>query len=206
MKIGEASCCPPKENEKKGLWQGIVFGLLPHSFCLAFLVLSVVGAVAATTFLRKLLLTPFFFQILIGLSFAMATISAAVYLKRGGLLSVKGIVKKWQYLLGLYGTTIGVNLLMFLVIFPLLTNISLTKRWPGVLSQRADTSSLILQVEIPCSGHAPLIIDELGKSEGISEVKFIFPDQFQMNYDFSQTSQEQILNLEIFKTFKAKMI
>jgi len=204
--MNEASCCSPKGNERKGLWQGIVFGLLPHSFCLAFLVLSVVGAVAATTFLRKLLLTPFFFQTLIGLSFAMATISAVIYLKRGGLLSFKGIVKKWQYLLGLYGTTIGVNLLMFLVIFPLLTNISLTKRWPGVLSQKAGTASLILKVEIPCSGHAPLIIDELGESEGISGVEFISPDQFRINYDLSLTSQEQILNLEIFKTFKVKMI
>jgi hypothetical protein len=62
-----------------------------------------------------------------------------------------------------------------------------------------------LKVDIPCPGHAPLIIGELQKI-GVSGVKFSFPNLFDMSFDSSNVSKEQILGLEIFKTYKASVV
>lgn len=89
--MSDKDCCQPsKENEKFGGIKGILYGLLPHTFCIAFVVASIIGATAATAFFKKFLLLPYFFEILVGLSLVFATLSAVFYLKRNSLFSVGG--------------------------------------------------------------------------------------------------------------------
>jgi len=153
------SCCQnSRQDQKKGFWSGLLYGLVPHTFCIAFIVLSVIGATTATVFLRRLLILPYFFEILIVLSLVFATLSAVFYLKRLGFLSFTGIKKKWRYLAILYGTTIVINLLFFMVIFPKLANFNSIKSQPKVLSQKMMALPVTLSVDIPCPGHATLII------------------------------------------------
>ncbi len=204
-------CCKKeniKEEKKKGIAKGILYGLLPHTFCIAFILFSIIGATTATTLLKPILLNRYFFYILIGISFVFATISAAIYLKRNKNLSIAGAKNSWRYLSLLYGITIAVNLIFFLVVFPLTANLNFKKlREPITASaQNVQFSSLTLEVSIPCSGHATLITGELKKISGVEEVKFRFPDFFDVKYDPSQTSQEKILSLEVFKTYPAKII
>ncbi len=198
------ACCQ-EEKKTSGFWPGVLYGILPHSFCLAFIVFSVLGATLLTGLMRQALLIPYFFQILLLISLFSATISAVIYLKRSNLSLRKGIKEKWGYLLTLYGTTIAVNLLLFMVIFPLVANMKSSQSRGTVLSQSTQ-SKISLEVAIPCPGHAPLIIDELGKTEGISWVEFKFPNLFEVNFDSRRISPEEILNLEIFKTFKARSL
>lgn len=193
------SCCQKSLPAGR---QGILYGILPHSFCIAFIVFSVIGATAATTIFKSLLLLPYFFQILIGISFLFATISAAIYLKRLNMLNIQGIKGKWRYLSILFGTTIAVNLFFFLVVFPLLSNIKTVKN----INAGESLNRITLSAKIPCSGHAPLVVDELGKEKGISGVKFEFPANFTITYDPKKTTPEEILSAEIFKTFKARLI
>lgn len=195
----------PEKEQAKGFWSGLLYGLIPHSFCIAFIVLSIVGATTATVFVGKILLIPYLFQILITISLVFATLSAVIYLKRLNLLSLTGIKKKWRYLSTLYGATILISLLFFLVIFPNLANLNFSKNQPSVLSQNTAFSSVTLAVDIPCSGHAPLINGEVRKLAGVQEVNFKMPNLFTVTYDPKQTSPEQILQLEIFKSFKAKI-
>jgi len=195
----------PEKEQAKGFWSGLLYGLIPHSFCIAFIVLSIIGATAATVFLRKLLLVPYLFQILIAVSLVFATLSAVVYLKRLGLLSLEGMKRKWRYLLTLYGATVLINLLFFLVVFPNLANLNFSKNQPSVLSQNTAFSSVTLAVDIPCSGHAPLINGEVRKVPGVQNVTFKLPNLFEITYNSQETSPEQILQLEIFKNFKAKI-
>ena len=105
-------CCTNKTEERKGgFLKGLGYGLMPHIFCIAFVVFTVLGSTVATTLLRPLMLNSYFFYLLIALSFAFATISAIIYLKRDGTLSFMGMKRKWKYLTILYGTTVSVNLL-----------------------------------------------------------------------------------------------
>ena len=198
------SCCQPsKENEKLRGIRGILYGLLPHTFCLAFVIASIIGATVATAFFKKLLLLPNFFEILVGLSLVFATLSAVFYLKRNSLFSVKGVKSKWKYLSILYGTTILVNLLFFSVIFPRVANLSYGRSI--ILSQTGNVSQVTIQVQIPCSGHAPLIIDELKKLPGIGEIKFQMPNQFTVGYDSSKTNPGEIISAEIFQSYPATL-
>lgn len=183
---------------------GLLYGLLPHTFCIAFIVFSVLGVTVATSIFKKLLMVPYFFQVLVLLSFIFATISAAIYLKRSGCLSTEGIKGKWKYLTILYGTTIGINLLLFLVVFPLTTNLNSRVDGATVLG-RQTSSKVVLKVAIPCSGHASLITDELKKVPGVIEVKFGLPNYFTVDYDANQVKVERFLNLEIFKTYKVEL-
>jgi copper chaperone CopZ len=64
-------------------------------------------------------------------------------------------------------------------------------------------ASLSLKVEIPCTGHALLITDELKKDNGVKNVQFSAPNTFNVQYDKNQTSAEKIESMEIFKTYKA---
>ena len=203
--MNENSCCQPIKSKKpSGLVSGLLYGLLPHTFCIAFVIFSVVGATVATTIFRKILLVPYFFQILVTLSFIFATISAVLYLKRNKSLSSEGIKTNWRYLAILYGTTVGINLLFFLVIFPLATNFNSKVSQPVVIASQ-NYSTAVLKVAIPCSGHAPLITDELKKIRGVLEVKFGLPNYFTVNYDANQVKIENLLGLEIFKTYKAEL-
>jgi copper chaperone CopZ len=67
-------------------------------------------------------------------------------------------------------------------------------------------ATLTIKVDIPCSGHAPLITTELYKLNGIKNVKFTPANQFTVSYDPSVTTKDGILSLGIFKTYPAKDI
>lgn len=195
----ENNCCASDKKENKGILRGILLGILPHSFCIGFIVFSVIGVASAAAIFKKMMVVPYFLQILTLFSFIMATISAIFYLKKNDCLCLKGIKNKWKYLLVLYGVTIFTNLFMFSYVLPALANASFKNPGPLVAQNLANLS---LKVEIPCSGHAPLIMDELKKDGGVKNINFENPDIFQISYDPSQTSKEKIESLDIFKTYK----
>ncbi len=203
-----------KINERKknrGFLQGLVYGLVPHIGCMAFIISSVLGVTVATEFFKPLLMNPYFFHILFLLSFVFATISSAIYLRKNGLLSLAGIKRKKKYLLTMYGSTTGINLLLFMVIFPLLANVtppSITGAAIGIGTDLYSTnlSSITLQVDIPCPGHAPLISGELRTIKGVQGVQFSFPNIFDVKYDSTKTSKQKILSLDVFNTYKATVI
>lgn len=201
-------------DSKTSLKQGIIMGLMPHIGCIGFIAASVLGATVAAEFFKPLLMNPWFFHILVLISLAFATISAAFYLNRNGVLSWEGIKRKKAYLTTMYGSTLGVNLLLFLVVFPLTANLD-----TGVFQSSAGNialasagnnaqklSVLTLQVDIPCSGHATLISGELKKINSVSGVKFSFPNTFDVAFDATKTSKEEILSLGVFKTYKATLV
>lgn len=64
-------------------------------------------------------------------------------------------------------------------------------------------SKLTLNVNIPCSGHASLIIYEIKKLGGVNDVKFIGSGKFDVYYDPAKTSEQKILALDIFKEYPA---
>jgi hypothetical protein len=201
MKNNSKACChtPKKSSSIK---RGILYGLLPHSFCIAFAVFSILGVVGITSFFRNLLLTPNFFQILIGISIILALWSAIIYLYQCKCLSIEGIKKNIRYLSVLILSVVSVNLLLYLVVFPLTANINLRAKENINIVGQSNLSKITLKVLVPCSGHAPLIIDEVRKIKGVIDVKFRFPNLFDVTYS-KEVTEDQILNSEIFKSFKA---
>ena len=225
------NCCSKKNEKRKreGFLSGLIYGLVPHIGCIAFIVFSVLGVTTATALFKPLLLNPYFFYILIAISLVFSTFSAIFYFKQQGFISFNrisdgleisflpsGLKRKWKYLSILYGTTISINLLLFMIIFPIAANVgsgaSLTASLLGAFGggeelQLSDSASLItLQVAIPCPGHAPLITGELKKINGVKDVKFRFPNLFDVNYDLGPTTKEEILSLNVFNTYKATVI
>lgn len=202
-------CCPRPNKEKKGFLAGLTYGLIPHLGCIAFVVLSLIGATTATAFITPLILKTWFFYILIAISFGFATLSASIFLKKNNSLSWSGIKHKKNYLGILYGTTLLVNCLFFLIIFPYLANINLSGNSPSSITGAiaADKlQELNLAVSIPCSGHASLISGELYKIDGISNVRYQLPNIFKIQFDLTKTNQEEILSQTIFQEFPAKII
>jgi len=196
-------CCQPAKKSE-GIVQGIIYGLIPHIGCIAFIFFTIFGVTAATAFFRPLLMSRYFFYILIVFSFVMALISSIIYLYRKKLLSWAGVQKKKKYLGVMFGTTMGVNLLLFLVIFPMLANTGgLTGAATGVFSSDAQ---LTLEVDIPCPGHAPLITGVLKEINGVESVQFDFPNKFSVGYNPDETSEEVILSLTVFSEYPAKII
>lgn len=223
-------CCNQKNKQeagqkKNGFWKGLVYGLIPHIGCIAFIVFSILGTTTAAALFKPLLLNPYFFHILAALSFVFATISAFFYFKKQGFIALKkaerepgvnyfktGLKRKWKYLALLYGATIGINLLLFMIIFPIAANVSAGAPLTAAISSffganqeslLFDSESLIsLQVDIPCPGHAPLIINELKQINGVENVNFKFPNLFDVGYDSEKTSTEQILSLKVFETYQ----
>jgi uncharacterized membrane protein YeaQ/YmgE (transglycosylase-associated protein family) len=226
-------CCETgkdsEERKPNGLLEGIIYGLIPHTGCIAFVLFAIVGATAMSALFQPLLMNRNLFYGLILLSFAFATLSATIYLNKRGLLSAQGIARAKGYLSVLYGTTIGVNLLFFFVIFPILANAipapsasvsaaaslcplnatsecqipATAQPQPAV---QTTPSTLTIRVDIPCSGHAPLIESELYKLNGVKNVKFTPANQFAVSYDSTVTTKDGILNLGIFKTYPATEI
>lgn len=196
------------QTKKTSMKQGIVYGLVPHIGCIAFIIGSVLGVTVLTQFFRPLLLNPYFFDYLVALSLGFATLSSVLYLRRNGLLSTAGAKRKWKYLSTMYGSTIGINLLLFLVIFPLLANVSFATPTGDLLalSSNGNLASLKLQVDIPCSGHATLISGDLKAIDGVVGVQFGLPNIFEVSYDPSKTSEQQIIALDVFKTYKATVL
>jgi hypothetical protein len=195
------SCCQEMQNKKsRGILSGVLFGLIPHSFCLAFILFSIIGAAAFTAFFRKFLLVPNFFYFLIFFSFLLATVSSFFYLRKNRCLCVSGIKSSWKYISVLYCSTILVNLLMFFVILPRLANINISK------ASENNLSKLSINVQIPCPGHAPLIMDEIKKNSDVQNVIFKMPNDFEIDYDSEKTSPEKIIGLDIFKTYQATIL
>lgn len=180
--------------------KGFIYGILPHSFCIAFIIVSIIGATALISFLKPFMLNSYFFYLLILLTLVLATISAVIYLKRGQNLSIKGIKDNKKYLSILYSSVVGINLLLFLVIFPFVANYSFSTS--GNYSG-SNVTSKVISVDIPCSGHAPLIISELKKEDGITNVKYAPFNKFTVEFDLDKTSLERILSLQIFNSFRA---
>ncbi|MBW2966534.1 hypothetical protein KY342_05510 [Candidatus Woesearchaeota archaeon] len=194
------SCCQTNnKKESKGLLSGLIYGLIPHTGCFAFIIFTILGVTTLTSFFKPLLLNAYFFYILIGLSFVFATISAMIYLRKHDLFHFHGIKRKWKYLSVLYGTTISINLLLFMIIFPITANMTIASP-TGAITQGLE--EITLKVKIPCPGHAPLISEELKTINGIQSIQFRFPNYFDVSYN-KTTSQKEILSLDVFNTYPA---
>jgi copper chaperone CopZ len=211
-KQAELSCCGAKPREKpKSFWQGIAYGLIPHIGCIAFIIGSILGVTVLMQFFKPLLMNRNFFYILILISLMFATISSMVYLNKNGFLSWTGIRRKWKYLATMYGSTIGINLVLFMLIFPLLANVSVVSAEPtgnviGAIGDSSNLASIKLKVDIPCPGHAPLISNELKTINGVAGIQFSFPNNFDVTYDPAKTSKQEILSLDVFNEYKASVL
>jgi copper chaperone CopZ len=220
------------DKKSMSLKEGLIYGLVPHIGCIGFIVGSVLGVTVAVEFFKPLLWNPWFFHILILIALGFATISSVFYLRKNSVLSWKGVKRKKKYLATMYGATVGINLVLFIFIFPLLANLDTGSfaNGPGGLNNTTplvagptgavvladpDTTTplagnadslLTLQVEIPCPGHAPLITGELKTIEGVTGVRFNFPNYFDVAFDSSQTSKEEILALEVFEPYPAEVV
>ncbi|MBU7023039.1 MAG: cation transporter [Theionarchaea archaeon] len=201
------SAAEPGDGGRNGLTQGILYGLLPHTGCIAFIAASVIGATAAMNLFRPLLMNPYFFHFLVVLSLGFATGSSTIYLKRNELLSFSGMRRKWKYLSVMYSSTVGVNILFFMLLFPLLANASATSvRGIGLESDTSALSFVRLSVDIPCPGHAPLISEELRSLPGVVAIQFGFPHYFDVRYDASRTTLGELLSLEVFRVYEATVV
>jgi hypothetical protein len=187
-------------KKEKG-YKGIFYGIVPHIGCILFILAAILGSTALLQLFKPILMNKNIFYYLIGISLLFATLSSLFYLKKNNKLSISGIKSKRKYLITMYGLTIGTNLIFFFFIFPLTANIG------GVSAHEvADLSLLKIKVNIPCSGHTPLITNEIKTIKGVNGTKFIMPNTFEVYYDSSKTSEKQILSLEIFKRYPAKII
>jgi len=194
-------CCSDDDKGKKGWLQGLIYGLLPHTGCFAFIIGSILGATVLMNFAKPLLMNQYFFHYLIGISLGFATLSAALYLRKHNKLTLSGSKTEWKYLTTLYGSTVVINLLLFMVIFPLLANVSIDSPTGAVI---AGDVSMRLKVNIPCPGHAPLVSEELKTLDGIKQIQFSYPNYFDIVYDTSKVSKNEILNLPVFRSFSAR--
>ena len=208
------NCCKSEKKEKKGrgVLSGLFYGLVAHSFCILFIILTVLGVTTLTTALRPVFMSSYFFHILVFTAIVFATISALVYLKKNNQLSFSGIKEKRNYLFILYGTTIAVNLILFIFIFPITANISGGASLTGAVmssfkntdmgSPDEDEALLTIEVDIPCSGHAYLVFSDFENFSGIKNINFRFPDVFDITYDPSITTIEEILSVDVLTEYK----
>jgi hypothetical protein len=197
------SCCQPKNNKdkKKGILQGIAFGMIPHAGCILFILASVLGLTVAASLFRPLLAKSYFFYGMIALSLVFASFSAFLYLrKQGGLKTAKD---HKGYLAILYGSTIAISALLYFVVFPLVASATLGSASAIPLE---GTSSITLKVAIPCEGHATLISEGLKSIAGVEDVEYSPVSTFKVYYDLSKTSKEKILALDLFKEYKATVL
>ncbi|MCL5018448.1 MAG: heavy-metal-associated domain-containing protein [Candidatus Pacearchaeota archaeon] len=192
-------CCKKKENDGK-VAKGIFYGIIPHIGCILFVIASILGSTVLMQFFKPLLMDKNIFYYMIAISLGFATLSSVLYLRKNKMLSLEGVKKKKKYLMTMYGLTVGINLLFFFFIFPLTANI-------GVTGEVITGNSLLkISVAIPCSGHASLISGELKSLEGVSSVEFSLPNKFAVNYDSARVSKGEILALEVFKKYPAKVL
>lgn len=194
-------CIEPKPHLKGGLLSGIIYGLIPHSFCLAFALFSMIGAVTTSLFLKNILLIPNIFSYLVAVSIILATVSIFFYLKKTDCLCKSGIKSNWKYIAIVYITTVIVNMFFFYSVIPALANLGNNSN----ISQ-TNASEILLRVGIPCTGHSFLIIDELTKISGVYDATFSAPDIFKVTYNTDLVSIDKISSLEIFKSFKMTII
>lgn len=171
--------------------KGLIYALIPHAGCIAFIISSILGTTLLTQLFKPLLMNKNFFNYLLIISFLLATITSYFYLKKNKTT----IREEWKYLTITYSTTIGVNLLLFLIIFPALANIG--------YQELPNNALLYLKVNIPCSGHAALIASELKTINGVNAVKYDLPNKFLISYDQLKTTKERILSLPVFIEYAA---
>lgn len=192
------SCCKPKKDYKgKNPLKGILYGILPHTGCILFIVAAVLGATALMQFFKPILMNKNIFYYLILISILFATASSYFYLKKNKALSKKGIKAKKGYLITMYSTTVGINILLFFLIFPLTANIS------GASIDTTGLDSLSMEVKIPCPGHAPLITSELESINGVEKITYSFPNKFEVFYNSEITDSNEMISLDVFKEYPA---
>lgn len=190
--------------KNKNVLQGIVYGLIPHIGCIMFVFAAIIGATALIQLFKPILMNKNIFYYLILISLGFATLSSFFYLKKNKKLSWSGIKDKKRYLLIMYLSVVGINILLFFFIFPFLANLGNN----GVVSALDDNSTSFFEItsKIPCPGHAPLISDEVKTMEGVKAVEYSFPNNFKIYYNPSLTSKQEILQLGIFEEFPAEVI
>jgi hypothetical protein len=199
-------CCASSGNsgdsKKKTILTGLMYGTIPHIGCIMFIIGAVLGVTVLMQFFKPLLMNRYFFHYLIGISVGFATLSSYFYLKKQNSLSLSGIKKRRGYLYVMYGSTIGINIVLFFFIFPYLANVT------GNVSALTleESAYMKISVDIPCPGHAPLISSELATIEGVEGSKFSFPNDFEVYYDSSLTNPGEILSLEVFEEYAATVL
>ncbi|MBT4175094.1 hypothetical protein HOC80_00530 [archaeon] len=65
---------------------------------------------------------------------------------------------------------------------------------------------LTLEVDIPCPGHASLITQELYTINGVIDVKYSSPNIYDITYDSTVTSEEEIQSLDVFNEYPCQEI
>lgn len=190
--------------KNKNILQGIAYGLIPHIGCIMFVFAAIIGATALIQLFKPILMNKNIFYYLILISLGFATLSSFFYLKKNKKLSWSGIKDKRKYLIIMYSSVVGTNILLFFFIFPFLANLGNS----GVVSALDDNSTSFFEItsKIPCPGHAPLISDEVKTMEGVKAVEYSFPNNFKIYYNPSLTSKQEILQLGIFEEFPAEVI
>jgi len=197
-------CCQPKKEYKgDNPLMGLAYGIIPHTGCILFIIAAILGSTLLLGFFKPLLMNRNIFYYLILISIGFATISSFFYLRKHRCLSAKGIKSKKAYLSIMYGSTIGINLILFFLIFPFLANID------SVSAEQANNQGLSLleiSVDIPCPGHAPLITNEVKTIQGVEGSKFTFPNDFKVYYNPKITNKNEILNLKVFNEYPATIL
>jgi len=194
-------CCKPKA--RKGL-VGVLYGLIPHAGCIAFIISSMLGLTFAASIFRPLLASSILFYAMITMSLFFAMITAFIYMKKD--ISFQNIKNHKGYLGILFGTTIGVSLILYFLIFPAIAAASNSSAITSSNSSIQGLSTITLNVAIPCEGHVPLITGDLKTLSGVNDVKYTGNFNFVVYYDSSKISKQDILNLAIFKEYKAKEV
>jgi hypothetical protein len=192
----ETDCCSTNTEARSGAWRGFLFGLIPHTVCLSFLVFSVLGATGAMVVAKELLMVPHLFVWVFLSSSGFAAVASLLYLRKTKMLSWRGAASKWKYLASVFVATIATNLFFIQILFPAAVNLQRPTE-----AMAADLAEVTLVAEIPCTGHAALIIDEVKNDPGVADVLFRSPGVFVIRFDAAATSPEQIRNLEIFQAF-----
>ncbi len=200
------TCCNSNNKKSKGWLQGLIYGTIPHIGCIAFIIASIFGVTVLMQFFKPILMNRYFFHALIGISLLFATLSSTLYLRKNNQLSLNGIKQRWKYITGMYASTIGINLIFFMIIFPLLANVSIGTPTGAAVADIEELSSMSISVDIPCPGHAPLITNELKTIEGVIDIEFSFPNDFNIQYDSTKTTKEEMLSLDIFNTYLATVL
>lgn len=187
---------------RSGVIRGLAFGLIPHLFCILFIIFSIIGATIATTFTQKILLMPNLFPALVIISIVFATIASIFHLRIGECKCDEEVKGRKRFVLAMFVATLIANVTMMYVIFP-----AIAKTRNNNITIESSLSVITVKVAIPCTGHAPLIINEIGTLPGIVRVDFDSPDIFQITYDPQTANIDQIVALNVFETFQiAKII
>lgn len=193
-------CCrSKKEYHGKNLFKAISYALIPHIGCILFIIASIFGTTVLMQYFKPLLMSRNIFYYLILASVSFATMSSFFYLKKNNSLSFDGLKKKKGYLSVMYGTTVGINILLFFFIFPFFANFA----FAGAVDFDKDFV-MNINVDIPCSGHAPLISSEVFSIEGVSNVEYSFPNNFQIYY--KSDLKNKILSLDVFNEYPAIVV